>query len=269
MGLTTLGVIGGAGWLGGALLRPALAEGVVQEDALVISSRSGRAEGFEAWPGVHFTNDNAALAAAADIVLLSIRPQDLDAIRLDLSGKLVISVMAMVTSAELASRFRTRRMIRAMPNACAEKRLSFTPWFASQDATAEDCLFTERFFASSGEALRVGSEAELNYFTALTGSGPAFLAAFADAMIRSAVADGGIAPATAERAVRRLFLGGSTLLAEAEQTPAEIVETFVSYAGTTAAGLETMAAADIRTPIAKGLRAAAEQAAAGHARLTT
>ncbi|MNL58234.1 pyrroline-5-carboxylate reductase [compost metagenome] len=73
----------------------------------------------------------------------------------------------------------------------------------------------------------------------------------------------GIGRDIAERAVRQLFLGGSTLLADTEQMPAEIVQTFLDYAGTTAAGLEAMAAADIRTSIARGLTAAAARAAGG------
>jgi len=115
---------------------------------------------------------------------------------------------------------------------------------------------------SNPASLRITTEAELDYFTALTGSGPAFLAAFADAMISDAVTKG-IEHGIAERAVRQLFLGGSVLMAGSEQTPAEIVQTFLDYAGTTAAGLEAMAAADIRTPIARGLTAAAAKAAAG------
>lgn len=261
MGLTRLGIIGGGGWLGKALLLAALADGVIAGEALIVSSRGGAVAGFEPWPGVRQTNSNAELADDADVVVLSVRPQDLDAIALDLSGKLVISVMAMVSLDDLATRFKARRIIRAMPNAAAEKRLSFTPWLASSDATDADCAFADRFFNASGQAQRITTEAELDYFTALTGSGPAFLAAFADAMISDAVISG-IGRDIAERAVRQLFLGGSALMAGSKQTPAEIVQTFLDYAGTTAAGLEAMAAADIRTPIARGLTAAAAKAAA-------
>lgn len=262
MGLTKLGVIGGGGWLGKALLLPSLADGVIAGEALTVSSRGGNVEGFAPWPAVRQTKDNAELARNADVVMLSVRPQDLDAITLDLSDKLIISVMAMVSLDDLATRFKAHRIIRAMPNAAAQKRLSFTPWLASPDATDADCAFTERFFNASGQTQQVTTEAELDYFTALTGSGPAFLAAFADAMISDAVIKG-IGRGIAERAVRQLFLGGGVLLADSQQAPAEIVQTFLDYAGTTAAGLEAMAAADIRKPIVRGLTAAAARAAAG------
>lgn len=262
MGLTTLGVIGGTGWLGGALLRPVLAKGSVAAADLILSSRSGKRAGFEAWPGIRFTTDNPALAAEADIVILSVRPEDLDALDLDLSGKLVISVMARVSAASLQARFKSERIIRAMPNACAEQGLSFTPWFSTPGVMAADADFADGFFACSGKTARVSTESELDYFTALTGSGPAFIAAFADVMIRDAMKNG-VAADVADIAVRQLFLGAGTWLAGASETPADTVRIFMDYGGTTAAGLTAMLSADIAGPISKGLAAATEKAAKG------
>ncbi|MDO9417788.1 pyrroline-5-carboxylate reductase family protein [Pararhizobium sp.] len=260
--MTTLGVIGGTGWLGGALLRPALTSNFIEPDNLILSSRSGRSDGFEPWPGISFTTSNADLAARSGIVILSVRPEDLDALDLDLSGKLVISVMARIPAARLQARFKSDRIVRAMPNASAEQGLSFTPWFAGSATSSADQTFADGFFACSGKTTRVSTEAELDYFTALTGSGPAFIAAFADVMIRDAIANG-VSPAIADTAVRQLFLGASTWMAGTEQTPAETVQIFTDYGGTTAAGLTAMTAADIDTPISKGLAAAAAEAARG------
>jgi pyrroline-5-carboxylate reductase len=259
MGVKTLGVIGGGGWLAGALLRPALSDGIISPEHLILSSRSGRVSGFEAWPDIRTTIDNAGLVENSDIVLLSVRPDDLDAIALDLRGKLVISVMAGIKAAEIAERFGANRIVLAMPNACAEQRLSFTPWCAAGTVTGEDAGFADAFFSASGRAHVVTAEHELAYFTALTGSGPAFPALVADAMIRHAI-DAGIAPETADIAVRQLFLGAATLMMAAPETPAAIVETFSAYRGTTAAGLDAMIGADIATPIFRGLSAARQKA---------
>ena len=262
MGLTTLGVIGGTGWLGGALLRPALAKGFVAAADLILSSRSGNTAGFEAWPDIRFTTDNRSLAAQSDIVILSVRPKDLDALDLDLSGKLVISVMARVPAEALLARFNSERIIRAMPNACAEQGLSFTPWLSTPETTTADADFADSFFACSGKTTRLSTESELDYFTALTGSGPAFIAAFADAMIRDAIANG-VAPDVADTAVRQLFLGSGTWMADALETPADTVRVFTDYGGTTAAGLVAMLSAGIAGPISKGLVAARDKAAKG------
>lgn len=262
MGLTTLGVIGGTGWLGGALLRPALAKGFVAAADLMLSSRSGNRMGFEAWPDIRFTTDNLTLAARSDIVILSVRPEDVGALDLDLSGKLIISVMARLPAAVLGAQFKSERIIRAMPNACAEQGLSFTPWFSTPGVTAADADFADGFFACSGRTAKLSTESELDYFTALTGSGPAFIAAFADVMIRDAV-ENGVAPDVADAAVRQLFLGAGTWLADASETPADTVRIFTDYGGTTAAGLTAMLSADIAGPISKGLAAATEKAAKG------
>jgi pyrroline-5-carboxylate reductase len=260
--MTHLGVIGGGGWLAGALLRPALADRVVRPADLVLSSRSGNISGFEAWPGVHMTTDNAILADACDIILFSVRPGDLDKIDLDLRGRFVISVMAGVTAEEICDRFGARRIVRAMPNACAEQRLSFTPWFATDDVRDTEVDFAQRFFAASGRGHVVTDEHELDYFTALTGSGPAFPALMADAMIRHAI-ESGIRPETAVLAVRQLFLGAATQMVRISDTPADLVELFMEYHGTTAAGLSAMINADLAHAVFTGLTAAHRRAQNG------
>ena len=81
-------------------------------------------------------------------------------------------------------------------------------------------------------------------------------------MIRDAIANG-VAPGIADTAVRQLFLGAGTWMADAPETPADTVRIFTDYGGTTAAGLTAMLSADIAGPIGKGLAAAAEKAAKG------
>lgn len=260
--MTHLGVIGGGGWLAGALLRPVLADRLVRPADLVLSSRSGNISGFEAWPGVHMTTDNAVLVDACDTVLLSIRPSDLDDLDVDLRGRFVLSVMAGVTVEEIADRFGARRIVRAMPNACAEQRLSFTPWCATDDVREAETEFARRFFSASGKAHFITDEHELDYFTALTGSGAAFPALMADAMIRHAI-ESGIGPETADIAVRQLFLGAATQMASVRDTPADIVELFMEYRGTTAAGLAAMIDADLAHAVFVGLTAARRRAIEG------
>ena len=72
------------------------------------------------FPDAHWTHDNQALADRSDIVILSVRPQDWQEIAVSAPDKLVISVMAGVTLAEIAARLGTDRVVRALPNAAAE-----------------------------------------------------------------------------------------------------------------------------------------------------
>ena len=116
-----------------------------------------------------------------------------------------------------------------------------------------------RFFSASGRAHLVSNENDLDYFTALTGSGAAFPALMADAMIRHAI-ESGLDPDTADIAVRQLFLGAATQMASIEETPADIVELFMEYRGTTAAGLSAMVEADLAHAVFRGLTAAQRRA---------
>lgn len=237
--MSTLGVIGGAGWLAGALLRPALTKGAVRAGDVILSSRRPKVSGFEAWPAIRTTSDNADLARQSDIVILSVRPEDLGGVEADLSGKLVISVMARMPMAEISKRFGCERMVRTMPNASAEQALSFTPWYASPEVTAEDKAFVSAFFGASGIASEVPREPDIDYFTGLTGSGFAFPALMARAMIEHAI-ENGVAPELADVAVRQLMLGAGTYVSVSKESAAEIVKTFVDYGGTTSAGLTAM-----------------------------
>lgn len=266
MGVTlargTLGVIGGAGWLAGALIRPALAKRVIAAEDLILSSRRPAIAGFEPWPEIRTTTDNRALAAQSDMVILSVRPEDLAGVAADLSGKLVISVMARMPMAEIRKRFGCERMVRAMPNASAEQALSFTPWFAAPAVTAEDKAFVSAFFGASGIAREVPRETDIDYFTGLTGSGFAFPALMARAMIAHAI-ENGVAPDLADVAVRQLMLGAGTYVSESKESAAEIVRTFVDYGGTTAAGLTAMIDRGSDSVVKAGLDAAWKKALGG------
>ncbi|MBX9454749.1 MAG: NAD(P)-binding domain-containing protein [Rhizobium sp.] len=258
----TIGIIGGAGWLAGALLRPALAKSAVRADDVILSSRRPEVSGFEAWPSIRTTTDNAELARQADVVILSVRPEDLGGVEADLSGKLVISVMARMPMAEIARRFGCARMVRAMPNASAEQAQSFTPWHASAAVTAEDRAFVASFFGASGIAREVPNEPDIDYFTGLTGSGFAFPALMARAMIEHAI-ENGVAPDLADVAVRQLMLGAGTYVSVSTQNAAEIVKEFVDYGGTTAAGLTAMIDRGSDAVVKAGLDAAWKRARGG------
>lgn len=251
----TIGLVGGSGWLGSAIGRALLSSGFVAPDDLWISNRSGRRSGFDDWPHINFTTESQELVDACGIVVLSVLPQDFSALAIDARDRLVVSVMAGANVRAIAAQTGAERIVRAMPNAAAEVRLSYTPWYATDPVTTEDRDVVQGMFESCGRADRVPVEDQIDYFTALTGPGPAFLAFFADAMIQHA-AGAGVDPRIAERAVHQLFRGGSVLLADSTESPAEIVQTFVDYAGTTAAGLEAMRNCALAEDIGRGIEAA-------------
>jgi len=253
-----LGIVGGAGWLGGAIAGAALQAGIVRAQDLALSYRSTRPDRF---PGAFWTDDNQALADRCDVIMLSVRPQDWPALAIDAKGKLVISVMAGIRLAEIGQKHGTSRVARTLPNAAAEVAKSYTPWIASSEATGEDRATVRAIFSACGLQDEVGSERDIDYLTGLTGSGPAFPALLADAMMRHAIAFG-LKPEVAQRAVNTVLAGTGRMLEVKDASPADTVEAFLGYRGTTAAAIETMREAGFDEAVAKGLAAAFDKSIA-------
>lgn len=247
-----IGVIGGSGWLGRAIIRAILDAGLIAPDQLGVSFRSSEPTGM---PEVFKTPDAQALIDRSDVVVLSVRPADWPAIRTSAAGKLVISVMAGIRIEQLMTRLRSDRVVRAMPNVAADVGWSFTPWVATAATTASDRTIVTKIFGACGTCDEVATEAELDYLTGLSGSGPAFPALLAEALRRDAVSRG-LNPDVARRAATALLIGAGRLLEKSQQCPSKIVEEFVEYRGTTAAAINAMRASGFETSISKGLEAA-------------
>ncbi|TPE51759.1 pyrroline-5-carboxylate reductase family protein [Amaricoccus solimangrovi] len=247
-----VGIIGGNGWIGGALARALVAGGSLGEADLTLSCRSAP----PGWlPGARWTRDSRELAERSDVIVLSVRPQDWPAIDVAAPGKLVVSVMAGVSLADIAGRLGTGRVVRALPNAAAEVGRSYTPWTAAAEVTEADRAAVRLLVEAIGSGDEVGSEAEIDYMTGLSGTGPAYPALLATALIADAVAHG-LPPAVARRAVVEMLIGTGRLLEAKDEDPAETVKAFVDYRGVTAEGIEAMRAAGFDAAVAKGLGAA-------------
>ncbi|MCR8546558.1 NAD(P)-binding domain-containing protein [Salipiger sp. P9] len=254
-----IGIVGGSGMLGSAIVQGLIASGSVTESALTVLNRSGSAGPLARFPGLALTTDPQTLCASCGTLLLCVPPAQAAGLRLPAGGHLVLSVMAGVTRAALSRITGSPRVIRAMSSPAAALRLAYTPWIASDPVSAEDRQRATRLFEAIGTSDEVASEALIDQFTALTGPVPGFVAFFADAMTRYAI-DAGAPPDLADRAIRQLFLAGGRMLAEGDKTPAAHVAEMIDYAGTTAAGLTVMEEGPIRAAIAEGLAAAADRA---------
>jgi pyrroline-5-carboxylate reductase len=239
-----IGIVGGNGWLGSAIAQSILKAGMFRPENVVLSYRRQQPRRIE---GVFWTRNNQELADRSDVIIVSVRPEDWPALVMDAGGKLVISVMAGIRLEQLASRLNTRRIIRALPNAAAAVGKSYTPWIASPDVDDHDRAVTRRIFEACGTTDEVTGEAEIDYLTGLSGSGPAFPALLATAMMKDAIARG-LHPDIARRAVAGVLIGAGRLLEDHDQSPFDTVEAFVSYRGTTAAAIHAMREAGFEAP---------------------
>ena len=250
-----IGIIGGQGWMGRSLGMALLERNVVSPERLVISSRSGHGEAYRDWPEVRCVEDNRELVALADVIVLSVRPADLASLDIETGDKLVISLLAMASSQEIASRVGSNRVVRAMPNAAAEIRRAYFPWFASPQVADDDKRLVQALLASCGTARELPSERNLDYLTALSGAGPAYPALLAQSMLEHA-RSAGLSDEIAREAVMQTLVGGSLLLEKLGADPGEMVERLIAYDGTTAKGLRTMMDEGLGQAIHRGLDAA-------------
>ncbi len=246
----------GAGALGGAIIRAALAAGTVTPDTLTICTRSGTAPDFGA---ARIVTDPQAATAGADLVLLAIPPAALADFTIAAPDCTILSVIAGASLARLEAATGSARILRAMSSPAAARGLAFSPVCPGPGATRLDRDRAARLFAACGETAFVDSEAQIDSFTALTGPVPGLVAFFAAAMIDHATR-AGIAPDLADRAIRQLFLAAGTELAEGTPTAEQHVAEMVAYAGTTAAGLDILARSDVAEVVDRALAAATARA---------
>jgi pyrroline-5-carboxylate reductase len=250
-----VGIIGGGGWLGGAIARSILNAGVTSSEGLTVSYRSEPPTGFQ---GVHLTKDNQELVDRSDVIVIFVRPADWPSITVVAGDRLVISVMAGIGLRQLSDRLTAKRVVRSLPNAAAEVGKSYTPWVATRDVDDRDRCIVRCILDACGSHDEVSSESEIDYLTGLAGSGPAFPALLATAMMRAAAARG-LGPDIARRAATAVLIGAGRLLELRNEDPTETVEKFVNYRGTTATAIAAMRAAGFEAAVADGLSAALQK----------
>ena len=255
-----LGIIGATGWLGAALGTRALAGGGWQADDMVLLNRSASRAAYDPWPRVSWASDAGDLCARSDILILATRPEDFPPKGFDGAGKLVISFMTAWSLDRLASLCPGARIVRAMPNGAASVGRSFTPWVAGAGLGSDEAAVVRRLLSAMGEEAQVETEAQLDYLSALSGSGSAYPALMAQAMLADALGRG-LPQAVAERAVASVLASGGALAGDPGQVGA-MIQTYLDYRGVTAAGMQAALEAGLAPSITKALAAATAKAQA-------
>lgn len=247
-----IGVVGGGGWLGGAIVTSLLNAGIIRAGDVSLSHRREPPNRF---PGAYWTSDSQLLADRSDVIILSVRPQDWPSVLFDAHGKLVVSVMAGIGLSAIGGRHNTGRVVRSLPNAAAEVGKSYTAWIASHGVTQEDKSRIRKIFGACGIEDEVTNEDHIDYMSGLSGTGPAFPALLASAMMQDAIRHG-LSRDIARRAVNSVLIGTGCLLQHRDQDPIDVVDTFVNYRGLTAAAIEKMRAGGFDGAVADGLETA-------------
>jgi len=209
----------------------------------------------------------AATAQALDVdaIVLAVKPQQLQAVARELdpfaSHCAVISLAAGIRATDIARWLGGhQRIIRAMPNTPALVGAGITGLFALPQTPEDDRALADELMSAAGATLWVNSEPLINAVTAMSGSGPAYVFHWMEAM-QSAGIELGLSPEAAHILTMATFNGATRLAMQSEESPARLRERVTSPGGTTAAALAAMAEAHVESGIKAGIRAACERGA--------
>jgi pyrroline-5-carboxylate reductase len=259
----------GAGAMAEALAGGLLASGVAPERLVASDVDPARRRRFAEKLGVEATADNAEVARRCDLVVLAVKPAAVAAVLAGLRGSgvrelgrvLWISIAAGVPLAALEAGLPPgARIVRAMPNTPALVRSGATGLHGNAAATAEDRSAARAVFESVGIAWEAREESQLDAVTGLSGSGPAYLFAFVEALIEAGAA-AGLPRDAAERLAKQTAFGAAKLALESELSPAELRRQVSSPGGTTLAGLARLEALGFGRALAEAVAAATRRAA--------
>jgi pyrroline-5-carboxylate reductase len=229
----------GCGNMGGAILRGALTNGVLQAERTLVVDESAEARTRSQALGVR-SSARVAEAAGAPRVLLAVKPQSFEGVAKEFGASgarnpLVISVMAGWSALSIERALGGARVVRAMPNLPAQIGLGITAIAPGANVADDDAHFVDSLFAGVGKTIRV-REDQLDAVTAVSGSGPAYFFLLAEAKARAAV-ELGFDDAMARALVAHTLLGAATLLANGTHSAGDLRAAVTSKGGTTEAAL--------------------------------
>ncbi len=262
----TVGFIG-SGVMGEAMISGLLKQGVL-EGHQVIAADVLEERGLELNQkyGIRWTLDNAEVARAADLLVLSIKPQALDKVLPELRAssakpKVVLSIIAGALIHHLSDGMGNPNVVRAMPNTPARIGQGITVWTAAKEVPEAQREQARAVLASLGEEIYMDNEDYLDMATALSGTGPAYVFMFMEAMIDAGV-HMGFPRRIAEELVIQTMRGSVEYAAVSKEHPAALRNQVTSPGGTSAEAIYHLEKGGLRTVISRAIWAAYQRSVA-------
>ncbi|HXR12700.1 MAG TPA: pyrroline-5-carboxylate reductase [Gaiellaceae bacterium] len=252
----------GCGRIGEALLAGLVSAGWT--DVTATSRREERVAELRERYGIRATTSNADAIAGAKVVVVAVKPQDIDALLAEVGsllapGHTVLSVAAAIPTAQIEARISDGvPVVRAMPNAPSVVHEGMAGICAGSHAGEAELALAEDVLAHLGRVVRV-PEAAMDAITALSGSGPAYFALLAEAMIEAGILLG-LARETSTTLVVQTMLGTATQLRDTGIHPVQLREAVTSPGGTTIAAIRELEQAGVRAALFNAVQAAMTRA---------
>lgn len=242
----------GAGKMGGAMLEGWLALGLDPHNVVVIEPKPSEEIVALSMRGVAL-NPPAGAISNIGTVVLAVKPQVVAEVlpsvaALTGAGTLVLSIMAGKTLGFLQAGLPKAAIVRAMPNTPAAIGRGITVAVPNAAVSAEQKQRAHALLAASGAVEWITDEGLMDAVTAVSGSGPAYVFLLAETLARAGVA-AGLPEALAARLARETIAGSGELLHRSPLDPATLRQNVTSPAGTTAAALDVLMAADGLDPL--------------------
>ena len=258
----TIAFIGGgnmASAIIGGLLKRGMAAGNIQVVEPLEEQRLKLRQQFN----VHPRETSSPSLASADMVVWAVKPQSFkDAAlraRFHTKNALHLSVAAGIRSDSIAHWLGTERVVRAMPNTPALIGQGMTALFARPAVTLADRALASNVIQTTGEHLWLSDESQLDAVTALSGSGPAYVFYFIEAMVEAGMAMG-LSQQQAHKLAIGTFVGASALAQTSSEPPDVLRARVTSQGGTTHAALRSMEQDGVKTLFMRAMHAAKQRA---------
>ena len=252
----------GAGIMGEALISALISSGVNPELITISEKRVDRSAELIA----KYSIKQAPLAtnvAAADALLLVVKPQDMAAVLEEIKGfinpaAVVITFVAGKTISFISSALGTvNPVIRVMPNTPTMVGAGMAAASMGTGVTDDHKKFVLGFLAATGKVIEVSEDLQ-DAVTATSGSGPAYFFAFVEAMVAGAK-ELGLSQEDATTLTIQTIVGAAKLLDESGKSATTLRENVTSPNGTTAAALASFGASDLNSMVAKAMKAASDR----------
>jgi pyrroline-5-carboxylate reductase len=253
----------GGGNMASAIIGGLLQQGRSPNDILVIEPFApARAKLLTDFKITALSAPRAELARAG-LVVWAVKPQSFkeaaQPIRAHTTAALHLSVAAGIRSDSIANWLGSERIIRCMPNTPALIGQGITALFAREAVSAADRDWASNVIATTGQHLWLTQEDQLDAVTALSGSGPAYMFFFMEAMTAAGV-EMGLERAQAYQLAVATFTGAGALAQASSETPETLRERVTSKGGTTYAAITSMEASGIKQHFIQAMHAARDRA---------
>lgn len=209
---------------------------------------------------VHTTQNNLEAITDRDIIVLSIKPQNMGEVGAELQGHispdaLVLSIIAGTPIRNISRKLHHYRVIRVMPNTPARVGKGISVWTCTEEVSDVQKMQAKTILAALGEEIFVEDEDYLDMATALSGTGPAYVFMFMEAMIDAGV-HMGFSRRVSEQLVYQTIEGTVAFARDSKRHPAELRNMVTSPGGTTADAIYQLDKGGFRTVLSKAIWAA-------------